>query len=114
MDWGGRLSRGAFYGFCGAVFLYLILPVLVVVPMSFSSSRYLQFPPPGLSLRWYTNYLGDPEWTGATVRSLSVAALVTAICTVVGTMAALGLVRGTFRGKQLVNGLIGSPVGGPG
>src|SRR3970040_2269001 len=103
MDWGGRLSRWAFYGLCGAVFLYLILPVLVGVPMSFRSSRSLQFPPPGLSLRWYANYLGDAEWTGATVRSLIVAALVTTICTVVGTMAALGLVRGTLRGKQLVH-----------
>jgi putative spermidine/putrescine transport system permease protein len=110
VGWRGRLARLGFYGFCGAVLLYLVLPVLVVVPMSFSSSRYLQFPPPGLSLRWYVNYLGDPEWTGATARSLVVAALVTAICTVVGTAAALGLVRGTFRGKQLVNGLIVSPM----
>ena len=81
MSWRGRLARLGFYGFCGAVLLYLVLPILVVVPMSFSSSRYLQFPPPGLSLRWYVNYLGDPEWTGATARSLMVATLVTAICT---------------------------------
>ncbi len=86
MGWGGRVARWGFYALCGAVFLFLIVPVLVVVPMSFSSSRYLQFPPPGLSLRWYVNYLGDPEWTGATVRSLIVAALVTGICTVVGTL----------------------------
>lgn len=110
MGWVGRLPRWAFYGLCGAVFFYLMLPVLVVVPMSFSSSRYLQFPPPGFSLRWYANYLGDPEWTGATVRSLMVAALVTLISTVVGTMASVGLVRGTFPGKQLVNSLIVSPM----
>lgn len=110
MSRGGRVARWGLYALCGAVFAYLIVPVLVVVPMSFSSSRYLQFPPPGLSLRWYANYLSDPEWTGATVRSLIVAALVTGICTVVGTTAALGLVRGTFRGKQLVNSLIVSPM----
>jgi putative spermidine/putrescine transport system permease protein len=110
MGWTGPVARWAFYALCGAVFVFLIMPVLVVVPMSFSSSRYLQFPPPGLSLRWYANYLGDPEWTGATIRSLIVAALVTGICTVTGTAAALGLVRGTFRGKQLVNGLIVSPM----
>lgn len=110
MSWGRRLGRWGFYAFCGAVFLYLMLPVLVVVPMSFSSSRYLQFPPPGLSLRWYTNFLGDSEWTGAAARSLIVATLVTAICTALGTMAAFGLVRGTFRGKQFVNSLIVSPM----
>jgi putative spermidine/putrescine transport system permease protein len=110
VGWGGRLGRAALYVVCGAVFFYLIVPVLVVVPMSFSSSRYLQFPPPGLSLRWYANYLGDPEWTGATVRSLVVALVVTLVCTVVGTLAALGLVRGSFPGKQLVNGLIVSPM----
>jgi putative spermidine/putrescine transport system permease protein len=110
MGWTGPVARWAFYALCGAVFVFLIVPVLVVVPMSFSSSRYLQFPPPGLSLRWYANYLGDPEWTGATIRSLIVAALVTGICTVAGTAAALGLVRGTFRGKQLVNSLIVAPM----
>jgi putative spermidine/putrescine transport system permease protein len=110
MGWGGRIGRWGLYALCAAVFAFLIVPVLVVVPMSFSSSRYLQFPPPGLSLRWYANYLGDPEWTGATVRSLVVATLVTAICTVVGTIAALALVRGSFRGKQLVNSLIVSPM----
>jgi len=105
-----RLARGLLYVGCGAVFLYLILPVLVVVPMSFSSSRYLQFPPPGLSLRWYLNYLRDPEWTGATLRSLQVAGLVTLITTVLGTMAALGLVRSAFPGKQAVNSLVVSPM----
>lgn len=105
-----RPRRWAFYGFCGAVFFFLMLPVLVVVPMSFSSSRYLQFPPPGFSLRWYSNYLRDPEWTGATVRSLVIAGFVTLISTVVGTMASVGLVRGTFRGKQLIHSLIVSPM----
>lgn len=109
-QWRRRLPRWGLYVFCAAVFFYLILPILIVVPMSFSASRFLQFPPPGLSLRWYARYLGDAEWIGATLRSLLVAGLVTAICTVLGTMAALGLVRGTFRGKQLVNSLIVSPM----
>jgi putative spermidine/putrescine transport system permease protein len=38
---------------CAAVLLYLVLPILIVVPMSFSSARFLTFPPPSLSLRWY-------------------------------------------------------------
>lgn len=109
-SWLVRLPRWGYYGLCGVIFFYLVLPVLIVVPMSFSSSRYLHFPPPGFSLRWYANYFGDPEWVGATVRSLVVAGLVTLICTVVGTVAALGLVRGKFRAKQLINSLIVSPM----
>ena len=39
---------------------YLIFPVFVVVPVSFSSAKYLQFPPPGWSLQWYQNYFDRP------------------------------------------------------
>ena len=54
--------------------LFLMLPLLIVVfPISFSSSPYLQFPPPGWSLRWYVAYFDDPVWIDATIRSLKVA-----------------------------------------
>ena len=49
-------------------------PLIVVFPISFSSSSYLQFPPPGWSLRWYEAYVNDPAWIDATVRSLKIAA----------------------------------------
>lgn len=75
----------------GAVLLFLIVPVLIVVPMSFSDSRFLTFPPPGLSLRWYTAYVSSPEWMDATRVSLEVAVLTTLLSTPLGVAAAYGL-----------------------
>ena len=60
------LPRIAFVVFCALVLLYLILPVLIIVPMSFSNTRFLTFPPPALSLRWYEEYIGNAAWMQAT------------------------------------------------
>lgn len=71
--------------------LWLIIPVLIVIPMSFSSARFLAFPPPGWSLRWYQAFLGSPEWMAAARTSLIVAVSASLIATVVGTAAAYAL-----------------------
>lgn len=86
------------YILVGLVFAFLILPCLLVIPMSFSGSQYLEFPPRSWSLRWYEAYLGSPEWRRATFVSLRVASLTTALATVLGTIASYGLarLRGTF------------------
>lgn len=71
--------------------LWLIIPVLIVIPMSFSSARFLAFPPPGWSLRWYEAFLGSPQWMAAARTSLMVAVGSSLIATVVGTAAAYAL-----------------------
>lgn len=71
--------------------LWLIIPVLIVIPMSFSSARFLAFPPPGWSLRWYQAFLGSPEWMAAARTSLIVALAASLIATVIGTAAAYAL-----------------------
>ncbi|WP_306752164.1 ABC transporter permease [Paracoccus actinidiae] len=71
--------------------LWLIIPVLIVIPMSFSSARFLSFPPPGWSLRWYQAFLGSPEWMAAARTSLIVAVSASLIATVIGTAAAYAL-----------------------
>ena len=73
------------------VLLFLILPSLIIIPLSFSDSRYLAFPPPGWSTRWYEAYFGAAEWRDATRVSLVAATLTMAISTVLGTLAAYGL-----------------------
>jgi putative spermidine/putrescine transport system permease protein len=78
-------------GLVTLVLLFLILPVLVIVPMSFSSARFLTFPPPDLSLRWYEAYLGSPAWLQATRISLAVASAAAVGAGIVGTAAAYGL-----------------------
>ncbi len=75
----------------GLVLLYLVLPSLLVIPLSFSSDRYLTFPPSGWSTRWYEAYLGAREWREATLVSLLAAVLTTIVSTVLGTLAAYGL-----------------------
>ena len=76
-----------------AVLLYMALPILIIVVLSFSSASYLTFPPPAFGVRWYRAYLGSAEWLAATGLSLSVAASVVVLATVLGTLAALGLAR---------------------
>ena len=89
---------------------YLLAPTLVIVPMSFTEAEILSFPPQGLSLQWYEHMLTDHQWSTAMVNSLIVAVLTAALATVLGTLAALGLSRGRFPGRSLVNGLVLSPL----
>ena len=109
-----RVSRIAFYGLVILIFAYLLFPILIVIPLSFSSGKYLTFPPPGFSLQWYANFFARSAWTDSAWLSIWVGLAVTALSTLLGTPAAIGLVRGKFAGKKLVNALILSPVIAPG
>jgi len=93
-----------------AVGCYLVFPIVIVIITSFSASEYLEFPPRGLSLRLYWNFLTSPVWIAAALRSFRVAVTVMLVATVLGTLAAFPLVRATFRGKQLVTGFLISPM----
>lgn len=81
------------YAVVALVTIFLVVPCILVVPMSFSASEYLEFPPSELSLRWYRAFLGSPEWLGALWTSIKVAVPVTLIATAFGTAAAWGLHR---------------------
>lgn len=94
----------------GLVLIYLVLPSLIVIAMSFSGGLFLEFPPRVLSTRWHETYWTSSAWLGATVRSVKVGVLVTVLATVIGTMASLALARPAFPGRALLNALILSPV----
>jgi len=85
------------YGAAVLALAFLFLPTLIVVPMSFSDARYLEFPPRSWSFRWYANYAASPEWRSATEVSLTVALLTTLVATPLGTAAAYAL--HTVRGR---------------
>lgn len=70
---------------------FLVLPILLIVPMSFSDTSALQFPPRNWSLRWYRSYFGSVEWRSATGVSFAAATLTMLIATPLGTLAAWGL-----------------------
>jgi putative spermidine/putrescine transport system permease protein len=89
---------------------YLLAPTLVIVPMSFTEASILSFPPDGFSTRWYEQMLTRPEWSTGLRNSALVAILTAILATFLGTLAALGMTRGRFPGRSLVNGLALSPL----
>jgi putative spermidine/putrescine transport system permease protein len=95
------------------VLFYLIFPILIIAPLSFSSAKYLSFPPPGFSLQWYQNFFGRSDWLDAAWLSIWIGLIVMVLATALGTPAALGLVRGRFPGKTLINAFIISPLIAP-
>jgi len=103
----GRIVLGAA---AALIFAFLILPLVVVFPLSVSSAPYLEFPPPGLSWRWYENYFGDPVWIDATLRSLKIATSAMLLSLLVGTPLAFSLVRGRYPGRALLDRLAAAPM----
>jgi putative spermidine/putrescine transport system permease protein len=105
-----HLQRLWLYVYCGLVMLFLILPSLIVIPMSFSDSVYLEFPPENWSLRWYETYFGSVEWRDATGVSFKVAFLTLLTATPIGTAAAYGLHVSRFRITALIQAALTMPL----
>jgi putative spermidine/putrescine transport system permease protein len=96
--------------FVGAAMIFLVTPVLIIIPMSFGTTTYLAFPPKGFTFGWYEHYLTDTAWMAATGLSLRVAAVTTLGAVVLGTLGAIGLVRITSARKDLLYLMILSPL----
>ncbi|MGY3361780.1 putative spermidine/putrescine transport system permease protein [Bradyrhizobium sp. GM0.4] len=94
---------------CGLVLLFLMAPILAIIPLSFNSVSFFTYPMSGLSLRWYEELLTE-RWQGALRVSLFVAVSVTLLSTALGTLAALGLSRPNFPWRTLVMSLLISPM----
>jgi putative spermidine/putrescine transport system permease protein len=108
------LRRGALAALAGFSFLFLLAPIAVIVLLSFSAARYLEFPPPAYSLHWYAEFFRNPEWTSSFWLSLRLSLAATSISVLAGLLAALALVRGRFPGKAAVYVVILSPLILPG
>jgi len=105
-DWGPFVLSTTSY----LALLFLILPVFIIIPLSFSSQRYLEFPPKGFSLQWYVSFFSNYNWTTATWTSFKIAFSVTVLATVLGTLASFFFVRATFKGKNLIYTFMLSPM----
>ncbi len=103
-------SRRALIAVCAVVYFFLMLPLIVVFPISLSSAAYMQFPPPGFSWQWYERYLDDPQWIDATIRSLYVGAATAALALALGVPLAFSLVRGRFAGRVILDRLALAPL----
>jgi putative spermidine/putrescine transport system permease protein len=108
-----RLWRWCFNFYSAAILLFLIVPVLIIVPLSFNSGSFLSYPLTGFSLRWYHTFFHSDEWLSSLGNSLLIAPLATIQATVLGVLASVGLVRGEFRGKSLVMAILISPMIAP-
>jgi putative spermidine/putrescine transport system permease protein len=106
----GRLGRFAFIGVSLLVLLFLVSPVLVVMPLSFNSQPYFTYPLPGLSLRWYEAFIDSPEWMLALKNTMITGVASTFIASVLGVMAALGLTNPRLKGKAFITGVLVSPM----
>lgn len=95
---------------CAAIFTFLMLPLLIVFPLSVSSAPYLQFPPPGLSWQWYARYFGDPVWIDATIRSLEIGAATVVLSLATGFPLTFSLVRGRYPGRVALERLMTTPM----
>lgn len=94
----------------GLTLLFLIVPILVIVPLSFNADTFLMYPMSGMSLRWYEEIFTSPAWRQALMNSIIVSPLATVLAMVLGTLAAIGLVRTDFPGKALLTAVLISPM----
>ena len=92
------------------ILVFLMLPTVIVVPMSFSDSAYLEFPPKTWSVRWYSTYFASPQWLDATRTSLVVALATVALATPLGVAAAYGVNAAPPRLRAIVQGVIIAPL----
>lgn len=93
-----------------AVAIFVALPIFIVLPMSFSTSPSLAFPPPGYWLGHYVHFFRDPTWIGPLINSFVVAAGTTLLTMILVTPAAFTMTRHDFRGKSVINVLLLTPV----
>jgi putative spermidine/putrescine transport system permease protein len=104
------LRKALLWIFVSLTAFFLLAPTLVIVPMSFTTTSTLEFPPVGFTLDWYGKILAAADWQIALVNSLVVAVATAILATILGTAAALTLHAHDFPGKTVVIGLLLSPM----
>lgn len=104
-------------GYAVAVLVFLIAPILVIVPLSFNAEPYFTFTsemlalnPDGFSLRWYRDIVENPQWLEAIGNSMVIAIASTALATVLGTLAAIGLARSNMPFRDFIMAILISPL----
>ncbi|HET7411280.1 MAG TPA: ABC transporter permease [Pararhizobium sp.] len=91
-------------------YLFMFLPIAVVVLLSFNSSEFGMFPMAGLSFRWFVELWNNDAIMRAFRVSIMLGALTAVISTTIGVMAALALVRYNFPGKSALTTLLIAPI----
>lgn len=105
-----RVGYWALRIFVGLVLLFLIAPILAIMPLSFSSDTYFSYPLPGLSLKWYYDFFTNERWQSALQLSILLACCTTVLATLLGTLAALGITRGNLPFRATLMAILISPM----
>jgi putative spermidine/putrescine transport system permease protein len=105
-----RIAGIALRVFGAVVALWLIVPILIVIPLSFTGKESFQFPPTTWSTRWYENLFSNQAWSHSLTNSLLISMIVVALSVVLGTACAIGIEHGRLPGKPLVRMLVLSPM----
>ena len=105
-----RIAHWALRVFVGLVLLFLISPILAIMPLSFNSDTYFTYPMPGFSLRWYEDFFGNERWQKALRTSIVLALGTTVLATTLGTLAALGLARANLPARATIMAILISPM----
>ena len=115
--WRQALGRYGLRAFCAAVFVFLVAPILIVLPLSFSAQDFFTFTPEmlrldpeGYSLKHYRDFFGSSEWQRALRNSLIIAPVATALAVTLGTLAAIGLSQPHVPGRKAIMALLVSPM----
>lgn len=109
-----------YYGFrviCALIFFFLIVPILVIIPLSFNASDFFTFTkemlaldPDGYSLKHYRDFFTNPDWQQALRNSVSIAPMATLISTGLGTLAAIGLSQSHVPFRGTIMAILISPM----
>lgn len=106
--------RILFHGAVGLLYIFIALPLLCVIAVSFDGGAVATFPPSSLSIKWYIHALTLDLFVNATRTSLWLALMATLIATPLGTLAALGLSRSRSPAKRVIEGIFLTPLVVPG
>ncbi len=114
---GQVLWHYSFRVICGAIFVFLITPILVVMPLSFNAQNFftftpemLRFDPEGYSLKHYRDFFTNNEWQRSFKNSLLIAPIATIISVSLGTLAAIGLSQSHVPGRRAIMAVMISPM----
>jgi putative spermidine/putrescine transport system permease protein len=110
----GRMTRIVLRVATALVVAFLYLPLIILAIYAFNPSRLQAWPPTGFTLHWFEEAAANPGVVQAVVNSLVVATAATVIALVLGTLAALGVQRYSFFGRQTISFFLVLPIALPG
>lgn len=105
-----RVARVGVAGLAALILVYLIVPTFIVVPLSFSGQSFLAFPPESWSMKWYARMAENPEWMDALKNSLFIGVPTAVLSMILGTLAALTVVRGGLAWASMISAVIVAPM----